>query len=223
MANRKHSADILIDQNIWPNQHHRYEHLLTKDCQQLLGPEFALLRDSFRTLRQENADKTDSIIVFFGGTDPTNECQKVIKALTKFQTLPFDVIIITGQNKIINKEILPPLPQTVKIRENLPEFEKYLAKARYAIGASGISNWERFCLDVNTSLVSVAENQEVLAEYLGDLQAVKYLGKSEQLSADDYYQEFERIIRLWPNIENKSPIAVDGLGTERVVKEVMKL
>ena len=223
LANRKHCADLLIDQNIWPNQNDRYLPLVPTNTKLLLGTRYALLRPAFEKLK--NSSKKNSIIVFFGGTDVSNECEKVIRALCTYEELPFEVLIVAGTAFNYDDQDVESLPKSVKVFGVIDDFAEQLAVSKYAIGACGTSNWERFCLGVNTSLVVVADNQERLANYLSELGVVTYLGRAEFLTYQDYINEFERIIRLWPHIEKNDSIGieVDGQGVSRIAEEILKL
>lgn len=221
LADRNHDCDILIDQNLWPDIDTRYNHLVPDHCIKLLGPEYALLRNSFSELRAERKKKDDLLITFFGGADPTGESQKVVKALSTFETLPFDVIVIYGANEQLKtSSYINQLPSLVQLVPSIPNFDQVLSRAKYVIGASGISNWERFCLNVNASLVAVADNQIQLAKHLGEIGAANFLGEARNIDSSDYIKEFNSLINHWSNIEKNILIEVDGLGAMKVAKKV---
>lgn len=215
--NREHCSDIILDQNLWPNLEERYSNCSST---KLLGPEYALLRESFSILRDSPRDSiSNQLLVFFGGTDPTNECEKFILAANEFERLPFNTILITGR---INPrfDTLSKLNQnrSVAIYKNLESFDLSLSNSKYAIGASGVSNWERFCLKVPASIVSVAENQVVLSNYLSDLGFVEYLGEGTTTTTHTYSDELIRLYERWEHIKPFSDFEVDGFGANKVVQ-----
>lgn len=215
--NREHCSDIILDQNLWPNLEERYSNCSST---KLLGPEYALLRESFSILRDSPRDSiSNQLLVFFGGTDPTNECEKFILAVNEFERLPFNTILITGR---INPrfDTLSKLNQnrSVAIYKNLESFDLSLSNSKYAIGASGVSNWERFCLKVPASIVSVAENQVVLSNYLSDLGFVEYLGEGTTTTTHTYSDELTRLYERWEHIKPFSDFEVDGFGANKVVQ-----
>lgn len=215
--NREHCSDIILDQNLWPNLEERYSNCSST---KLLGPEYALLRESFSILRDSPRDSiSNQLLVFFGGTDPTNECEKFILAANEFERLPFNTILITGR---INPrfDTLSKLNQnrSVAIYKNLESFDLSLSNSKYAIGASGVSNWERFCLKVPASIVSVAENQVVLSNYLSDLGFVEYLGEGTTTTTHTYSDELTRLYERWEHIKPFSDFEVDGFGANKVVQ-----
>ena len=221
---RKHDCDIILDQNLWRDSIYRYQ---SSHCRHvLIGPEYALLRPSFRQLRLSNNLQENQVLVFFGGADPTSECLKVSKALCLVGDLPFKVLIVAGYSNPdidILKMIMENQPHEVCLF--LDKFEESLASSKYVIGASGVSNWERFCLEIPTSIVSVADNQLSLSLYLAELNAVRFLGTGETTTKETYIKEFNRLSSVWAHLadESQTIIDVDGLGAKRVADYLFRL
>ena len=215
--NRRHYSDIILDQNLWPNIEQRY---LSSCAMKLFGPKYALLRKEFSSLRElKISPASNQLLVFFGGTDPTNECEKFILAGNDLNDLPFFTILIAGRiNPTFNKLVKLNTNTHIQIYKNLENYDHVLANSHYIIGASGVSNWERFCLHVPASIVSVAENQIVLSNYLSSLGFVRYLGRGEETTVATYREELKRLSRNWNTIKPFNALDVDGLGADRVVK-----
>ena len=99
LANRKHNCDILLDQNFYLDKEKRYKKLVPENCQLYLGPKFALLRDEFYKVKA-NLRKRDgnikNILVFFGGSDLTNETEKAIKAIELLNKPDITVNVLPG-------------------------------------------------------------------------------------------------------------------------------
>lgn len=223
LADRKHKCHLLLDQNTWRNQNERYRSLIDSTVVQLLGPEYALLRSQFHKLKVKKPFKNGSILAFFGGSDPTKESQKLLEAAIEFESYPFKLIIIVGQVAEFDDTLQEILPKFIKVLRAPDNYEEILASSIYAFGASGSSNWERFCLDIPTTLVSVADNQVELANYLNELGLVKYLGDGRNLNVADYKNELERIANE-PNLNSfNQVINVDGKGAEKVAQEILLL
>lgn len=224
LANRKHQCQLLLDQNCWPLQEQRYDALLNANAIPLLGEKYALLRNSFALLHQKKVEKKPWVMGFFGGSDPTGECEKLLIAASKFSQLPFCLWVVTGIRPLSQATLtIASNRQDIKVVSTLLDFDEVLARCRYAIGASGSSNWERFCLNVPTTLVSVADNQTQLAEYLSEMQAVRYLGESKSLTDQHYHIELTWLIEHWYEELTKSVIEVDGYGAIRVAEKIMEI
>lgn len=219
--NRGHCCDLVVDQNLWRNQNLRY---INSNAKILLGPAYALLRPDFRKIKNYNLVKKDKVFVFFGGSDPTSECLKVINAVNGLETLPFRIQMITGAlNPDFSEIIQNANKDKVDLHRVINNFEEALATSKYALGASGVSNWERFCFQIPTTIVSVADNQIELSEYLSEKGMVRYLGRGIKTTPEDYKVELTRLVNSWSALELMNTPEVDGLGSERVVAEIERL
>ncbi|UZN00113.1 hypothetical protein OL548_09785 [Lysinibacillus sp. MHQ-1] len=84
MANRNHDCDILLDQNFYLDMDTRYNGLVPSSTKMLLGPSHALLRDEFIEARNHIKPfngRVERLFIFFGGSDPTNETEKVLRVI----------------------------------------------------------------------------------------------------------------------------------------------
>lgn len=223
LANRNHSCNILIDQNLWSDQYERYNKLIPAQCTTLLGLEYALLRDSFSYNRQRKIIKNQQVIAFFGGGDPTGESEKILKAMLSMRAPPFNLFIVHGSS-VIQHNLKKAVEERtdITLTESLSNYDHVLSTSQYAFGASGSSNWERFCLGVPTSLVSVADNQVELAKHLGFLGLVRYLGDARNLTCDDYRQELQWISDNWNSGLAHNTLDIDGLGAQRVSDIILR-
>src|SRR5690606_26558309 len=99
LANRRHDCDLLLDQNLYENMEQRYMGLVPETCKLLLGPRYALLRPEFREARKKLRPRDGTvrrILIFFGGTDPTNETLKAIEAVRLLNCSDIEVDVVVG-------------------------------------------------------------------------------------------------------------------------------
>ncbi len=212
--NRTHDCQLILDQNYWPEMESRYS---SSTSIKLLGPKYALLRPRFRELKRSSPKKQNQIVAFFGGTDPTEECKKLLEAASKIASLPFIIKVVTGRLNQKYYELLKYAEFShIEIVQFLQDFECELARSKYAIGASGVSNWERFCLNIPATIVSVADNQRILSQFLSQQDLVSYLGEGRETTSDTYYEELRRLEKVWYSIQPFSKLEVDGYGAKRV-------
>jgi len=190
LANRLHDCDLLLDQNYYREMEHRYDGLVPPTCRMLLGPEYALLRPKFhqgkKTLRKRDG-KIRRILVFFGGSDTTNETKKVLQAIQQLNRpeIAADVVVgATNPHREEIKQICSVMPNTTYHCqvENMAEL---MAAADLAIGAGGTATWERLYLELPTIAIAVAENQVETLDALNRLGLVSYLGKSNTVRVED--------------------------------------
>ena len=191
LANRKHDCDILLDQNFYLNKDVRYAGLVPEHCKMLLGPEHALLREEFyeakKHLRKRDGN-IKSILVFYGGSDLTNETEKAIKALVQLhdEGYSFTADIITGLSnsrrgkieKICSKyHFLHYYCQV----SNMAEF---MNKADLMLGAGGSTTWERLYMELPALVTAVAENQIQGCEDCSQAGIIEYLGINDDVRVD---------------------------------------
>lgn len=181
LANRPHQCDLLLDQNLHERMKTRYDSLIPSSCRQLLGPSFALLRPQFRQARERSGER-DGVIrrlhVCFGGSDPTNETIKVLQAIDSLQMPDMAVDVVVGKanphRELVERfcESRPNAFYHCQV-ENMAEL---MTKADLAIGAGGVTMWERCCVGLPAITIVVAENQREATLAAAGKGAVRNLG-----------------------------------------------
>ena len=85
LADRDHDCDLLLAQNYFGDATaSRYDARLPRKCCRLLGPCYALLQPEYVAVRAALPPRGGTIarvLVFFGGSDQTNETGKALEAL----------------------------------------------------------------------------------------------------------------------------------------------
>lgn len=189
LADRKHDCDMLLDQNFYINKDSRYNGLVPSHCQLLLGPEYALLRDEFyeakKHLRKRDG-QIKNILVFYGGSDLTDETSKAIKAVCALheEHNEFCVDVITGQSN--------PHKNTIEALCSQYDFINYycqidnmadmMNKADLTLGAGGSTMWERCFLELPAIVTAIADNQVRGCEDCSSVGMIDYLGVAEDVS-----------------------------------------
>ena len=226
IADRYHDCDVLLDQNLYPNMESRYTEKLHKNCKVLLGPEYALLRDEFRQLREyvkPRAGPIRRIFIFFGGVDPKNLTIRTIKAIKSIANNIAVDVVIGAENLHRNK-----IEEACKINNyNLyvqtKRMAELMAASDLAIGAGGSASWERCCLGLATVSVAFADNQYDIANSLDNVGACIFIGDQESATQKKIESTLELVINdsnLLLSISEKAFSLVDGCGAERVCKVI---
>lgn len=228
LANRPHSCEMLLDPNVLtaPRQSMTpYTGKIPAKTRQLLGPRYALLRPEFARLRDKRrVSQVDPqhMLVFFGGSDPSNQTKKALEALLLLEDPQLTADVVIGKNH--------PDPAGIRqLCERTPHFSLHVQTSRMAelllragvvIGAGGTHTWERCCLGVPSVMVAVAANQVPLARAVHENGMALYLGRAEETTVE---QMAEAVRGLRQNAARLSRMAacclrtVDGKGAERVV------
>lgn len=165
LANRKHDCDALLDQNFYLDMEHRYDGLVPSVCKKFLGPQYALLREEFyeeKKHARERTGKVKNILVFYGGSDSTNETMKALRALVRMERKDIAVQVVVGGGNPHKNEIktfckrYPWMEYACQVN-NMAE---RMNIADLSIGAGGTTTWERCFLGLPAIVTAVAENQE---------------------------------------------------------------
>lgn len=220
LANRKHICELLIDQNAVPNFEKRYENLVPKDCKKLLGPKYLILRDEFiETGKKVNSrnSKVERLLIFMGGSDPTNETLKILQALSEVNFKIKYVDVVVG-NSNINRKIIKDicLERGYKFHCQIDYMAQLMKEADFSIGSGGITAWERCFVGLPSSSTIVAENQIESTEYAADLGAVINLGWHERVTVETYK---ELLCSLEFNIDRLKQLSDVGLDLTKSKKQ----
>lgn len=231
LANRPHDCDILLDQNYYKRSASRYQEWVSPSCQMLLGPAFALLRSTMVLHREEPFIKKDpviqSILIFMGGADRIGINLKIIKAIDqfyieKFQGIKFCILIgncsdLNAIEKIVKKKA------NFQLLTFTDPIEKLIKEHQLVIGGSGVSLLERCCLGVPSMVISIAENQVLIARD-GHGKFLHYFGDQSEFNDGFFIEELCRLISNQGYLHSLALAGwqlVDGLGVSRVVNRIM--
>jgi len=221
LADRAHDCDILLDQNYHLNMNTRYNKLNT-DCELLLGPSYALLRNEFSLFRKKSFVRNGIIkrlLIFFGGIDAENCTSLAIEAISELN-LDIAVDVVIGKYNPFKEQVknaCRSYKYNCHIQTN--RIAELMSFADLAIGGAGISSLERCSLGLPAVIISIANNQIEVARSLHSIGASFYLGSSENISKENIKKIIQDLYQS-PHKVKRAAIAayslVDGLGTKRV-------
>lgn len=200
LANRKHDCDILLDQNFYLGMETRYEGLVPSSAKMLLGPSHALLRDEFIEAKKHKKPfngKVERLFIFFGGSDPTNETEKVllaIKPIIDQYKLVVDVVVgNSNPNKSKIKQICDEI-KNAHFHCQVSNIADLMAQADLAIGGGGATTWERIFMKLPSIVIIIAENQKKVSMDVEKLGVLKIIGESKNVSSKDIYRFLNEMI-----------------------------
>ena len=199
LADRSHDCDLLLDQNYYRDLGRRYQGLVPEGCVTLLGPSYVLLRPEFANARQRLRTRNGSvrrILIFFGGSDPTNQSQKAVEALRLLERHDIEVDVVVGSanpNRNAIQALCAGIPSVV-FHCQVSNMAELILDADLGIGAGGAAMWERCCLGLPTITVVFAANQERTTEDVAETGAIEYLGWTNQLLPEDYARAITRML-----------------------------
>jgi UDP-2,4-diacetamido-2,4,6-trideoxy-beta-L-altropyranose hydrolase len=227
IADREHDCDLLLDQNFYADMQTRYTGKVPSYCKLLLGPNYALLRDEFKKLREQVKPRTgvvNRVLVFLGGVDADNYTGQAIEALSGIDARDIHVDVVIGAQhpcRIRVEEACAERGYHCHVQTN--RMAELMATADLAIGAGGSASWERCCLGVPALLVALAKNQIEIAQALDAFGACVYIGTKETVNSLTFQNEIENLLGNQGRLEMISRQAfslVDGVGVNRVCQEL---
>ena len=220
LADRKHRADLLLDQNFFAAAtEQRYQELVPSQCRQLLGPHYALLGTEYAQLHPLVPVRTElrRVLVFFGGVDPDNLTGRTLEVLLDPALAHLAVDVVLGRqspHRHAVGDLVAQRPFTT-LHGPLPSLAGLLARADLAIGAGGATTWERACLKLPSLVVAIAENQRPFTEALHQAGHLQLLGDAATVSAE----QIRSALLAWvaePRQQDAGCDITDGWGASRL-------
>jgi len=229
LADRVHECDLLLDQNFYIGMENRYDGLTPDNCRRLIGPKFSLLRAEFKQARAKLHKRNvpaKNILVFFGGSDITNETLKILEAIALLNNKEIKTDVVTGINNPHKDKIKEFIDSTcgMSYYSNINNISELMLKADMFIGAAGITTWERCCLGLASLVVSVAQNQVKTAEDMAKSNFLYYIGRHDLVSVSDIKGAIEYFFSSPQALEDYSRNSynlVDGLGSIRCADAIL--
>jgi UDP-2,4-diacetamido-2,4,6-trideoxy-beta-L-altropyranose hydrolase len=188
LADRRHECDFLLDQNWFGDgMASRYQGLIPDYCVAMLGPRYALLKPEYATLRAQTPPRDGEvrrILVFIGGSDPTNETAKVMEALTHPDLMHLLVDVVIGFNHPDQLGIVSKAEarQGTFVHRGLPSLAGLMMRADLMVGGGGVTTWERMCLGLPAVVICIADNQVEMNRALSSAGYNESLGDKEDVN-----------------------------------------
>ena len=228
LADRPHSCDLLLDQNLG-RQQKDYAHLVPTHCQVLTGPHYALLRPEFAALRdyslqrRAKASQLTKLLITMGGVDQTNATGQVMQALQTC-ALPADcrITVVMGLTAPWSKnirELAAQMPWPTAVEVNVDDMAQRMADTDLAIGAAGSTAWERCCLGLPAIVLVLAKNQIESSKALqvGKLAVVVPLFNNPRIELVEAFTTGLHDVRVnYTETSRKCAVTCDGLGAQRL-------
>lgn len=228
LADRAHDCDLLLDQNLG-RKLEDYAQLVPVCCSVLTGPQYALLRPEFASLRIESLERRASsqklsrLLISMGGMDKDNATGAVLAALGDV-SLPAEcrITVVMGSQAPWLESVscqVDALPWQAELLIDVQDMASLMTQSDLAIGAAGSTSWERCCLGVPTVLVVLADNQRSGAQALQNAGCVVLLGEILDIplrlkeciqTASDFMSEYV----------HRASLVTEGDGVEQVAKRM---
>ena len=229
LANRQHDCDILLDQNLGRSKT-EYEIYTPGYCRLLLGPKFALLRNEFAAarkvrLKQEINNTPENILISLGGGDVQSLTEIILNALLQSDIqININVVInMDVRNSNLINDLKAKMP-SVNILQNVNNMADIMLHADICVGGGGISSWERCALCLPSIIVTMAENQKIVAKALHNIGAANWVGNTRDVGVTEILSGINSLFYDYDKREKMSLAAsqiCDAYGCGRVIGEMV--
>lgn len=224
LADRDHSCDLLLDQNLVADLETRHQERVPPNCTLLLGNQYALLQKIYAELHPCAPPRLGSIrrlLVFFGGADHKHLVLNTIEAFLGLgrPDLFLDVVIGPAGTAWSQLKAKVKEHRQISLHENLPSLAPLMLKADLAIGGGGSTSWERCCLGLPTLVITVAENQIAIAQEMNRQGLIRWLGHKNKVSAKTILLALKKVLADQGSLADWSSRCwgcLDGKGASRV-------
>lgn len=219
LANRQHDCAVLTDAGRPASAWEEYTGFVPTECSFLLGPRYALLRRNFRNspaLKPER--ERPNLLIFFGSADGQGLTELALDALGSANLLEeLSVhVVLTSTNR---RAAAIRQRDGIQVHEDVANMPALIAGMDIALGAGGVSLWERCSLGVPGLVVGLNENQlpgVQLAETAGAIRSIELSDVRQQNVFANAIRQFVADRGHWQAMASKGRVLVDGRGADRI-------
>ena len=230
LADRTHDCDLLLDQGLGRTPAD-YAGLMPDGAITLMGPQSALLRPEFAALRDQSlrrrADPVlEHILVAMGGVDKDNATLPVLDALAGC-ALPPDVrvTVVMGRHAPWLEDVrarAARMPVATTVLTGVEDMAALMAQSDLAIGAGGMTTWERCALGVPTLQLALASNQRDITSATAASGAAVFARLEDLASTMSEFFESGELAGRLATMSRAGSRVTDGKGTPRVAQKLME-
>ena len=198
----------------------------------LRGPECLPLSHHVTALAERAVaranDRPLRLNICFGGSDPTGETSKALRALADLNGLGVDVVIgpaasidpaLTGAAEHMPHVSLHHAPSQERLA-------RLISEADLALGAGGVMLWERLCLGIPSLVIAVAQNQRPQIDAMAAAGAIRFVGNHVTVTPETIARAVEALAADEPARHALAATGrklVDGRGAVRIAAWVRAL
>lgn len=231
LANRMHECDMLLDNNLGRSSDD-YSELVSSETVLLIGPQYSLLRPEFSLFRQQSIYKRiqnpvlKKIFISLGGVDINNTTCEVLSTLCSCP-LPSDseITIVMGPHAPWLSEVrkqASTLPWKTTVLTGVNNIAELMANSDIAIGAAGVSAWERCALGLPSIVFILADNQVPGAMALHNSGSAIVLNSTNQLvETFQFLLSNVNSTSSLLNLIRNSSILTDGTGSTYLAHKML--
>ena len=212
----EYRCDVLLNQNIGAEEL-LYQGVIGEKC---FGPEYALIRSEFINACKDTGHKKtrslQKILISLGGGDQIEDLEAVYLSIREFLRPEMKLSVVLGGMSgpdVLNR--LSSCPCPLDILKHSKDMPGLFLSMDFVITAGGSTCWELCYLGVPFAVVSIAENQKHVAQYLIENNIACEIGALGGLFSGDAQSALERY-----SLAGKA--LVDGKGAQRIINKLFE-
>ncbi len=169
-----------------------------KEAQLLLGSEYFISDGQFETVQRKTGRQNDqfSVLITFGGSDPTGLTLKVLKALAKSVYPEFVFKIVLGPGFTEKEEvddIVTCFPSKIEVFKSPPDLLPFFNDCDLTICAGGRTLYELVALKVPTLAIASIDHEESVIDAF--LKKGLILGGLNEWKESDFLRLFKSVLK----------------------------
>ena len=191
------------------------------DSKCLIGPKYQILSKNYQT-NKRNKKKKNTLLATFGGFDENNISEIIYKEMIKIPKINGKIIIgpVTNNQKL--RKIISKKQEKIQIISHVKNLKNEIQNTKFGVCSGGITTYEFAALNVPFGIICQYKHQKQTAKEWSKRNLAINLGFPNK----NLPKKLSRLliglsVNKYPKFNYKK--IVDGLGTKRVVKEIMKL
>ena len=216
LRNIQYNADLIINGFIGYDNSTSFNKYKIK-C--LLGPKYQILNNNFQKVQTRK--KKFDLVITLGGFDANCVIEKILDMMKiKYN---FKILVILGPATKKTKKILEferENKECLTIIKETDNFQKEISKARFGVCGGGITTYEFARMKIPFAIICQYKHQLVTAREWANRDVAKNLGFFED-NLKKMRCFLEKINQK--KIKLKTTKIIDGLGSKRITKEILKL
>jgi spore coat polysaccharide biosynthesis predicted glycosyltransferase SpsG len=187
-----YSCDIILNANFYAEK--LVFRFGEKTPKLLLGPYYALLRREFREAQPITVKENPAnIFICFGGSDSRNFTPHALRSLLNMQNVNLTVIL--GAYTRCDTDALDLVNDNVQILKNPDNLPDIMMSCDMAITAAGSMVYELAAVGLPAVVITQAENQNLIADYLQRNKLMRWIGDYKSVSAETIQKEAEALLK----------------------------
>lgn len=196
--------------------------------QLLMGTRYSMLRTEFRTATYEPPTfPPRRLLVTMGGGDPDNVTGTVIQALNHLDLEEAVVTVLSGGNNVHYDDIqerLSASPFESRLIRNAQDMPGLIAESDFAVSAGGSTCWELALMGRPNLIVSLAVNQNGIAQGLDAAGVSLHAGWFNEVTDESLAEQLAPLLKDSEKLSEMSRRGrdlVDGNGASRVADAML--